>query len=215
MSSRSDPARWRAAKAHPRRGARAAGGGARAPSSRQRAAATRRSGATSRRSPRRPRATASILDASRTPLSAGAERPEALVAGSASAIGAYELLAEIGAGGMGTVYLARRADDEFQKKVAIKLVCCGLGERRWTLERFRSERQISAVARPPEHRAAARRRHDRAGRAVLRDGVRRGRAAPRVLPRRGALRPGASAALPGRSAPRSSTPTSTSSSTAT
>src|SRR5262245_15662296 len=36
-------------------------------------------------------------------------------------IGAYELISELGSGGMGMVYLARRADDEFQKKVAIKL----------------------------------------------------------------------------------------------
>ncbi len=58
-------------------------------------------------------------------------------------IGAYELLSELGRGGMGTVYLARRADDEFQKKVAIKLVSGGLADD-VALGRFRSERQISA-----------------------------------------------------------------------
>jgi non-specific serine/threonine protein kinase/serine/threonine-protein kinase len=58
-------------------------------------------------------------------------------------IGAYELLGELGRGGMGVVYLARRADDEFQKKVAIKLLSGGLPDE-VTLERFRSERQISA-----------------------------------------------------------------------
>jgi hypothetical protein len=41
-------------------------------------------------------------------------------------IGAYELLREIGHGGMGAVYLAVRADDEYQKRVAIKLVKRGM-----------------------------------------------------------------------------------------
>jgi tetratricopeptide (TPR) repeat protein len=58
-------------------------------------------------------------------------------------IGAYELLEELGRGGMGVVYLARRADDEFQRRVAIKLVSAGLADR-VALGRFRSERQISA-----------------------------------------------------------------------
>ncbi len=58
-------------------------------------------------------------------------------------IGSYELLSEIGRGGMGVVYLARRADDEFQRRVAIKLVSGGLADE-VALGRFRSERQISA-----------------------------------------------------------------------
>ena len=37
-------------------------------------------------------------------------------------IGAYRLLKEIGRGGMGTVYLAERADQAFDKQVAIKIV---------------------------------------------------------------------------------------------
>src|SRR5215467_13776309 len=36
-------------------------------------------------------------------------------------IGAYRILREIGRGGMGNVYLAARADDTFQKRVAIKI----------------------------------------------------------------------------------------------
>ena len=59
-------------------------------------------------------------------------------------IGPYEILSELGRGGMGQVFLARRADDEFQKKVAIKLVPPGPA-REFALERFRSERQISAT----------------------------------------------------------------------
>jgi eukaryotic-like serine/threonine-protein kinase len=63
-------------------------------------------------------------------------------------IGPYEILSELGRGGMGQVFLARRADDEFQKKVAIKLVPPGPA-RELALGRFRSERQISATLEHP------------------------------------------------------------------
>jgi len=59
-------------------------------------------------------------------------------------IGAYQLLRLIGKGGMGKVYLAARADDLYQKQVAIKTVQAGLGQSRVALVRFRSERQILA-----------------------------------------------------------------------
>ena len=36
-------------------------------------------------------------------------------------LGSYRLLKEIGRGGMGTVYLAERADGQFQKQVAVKM----------------------------------------------------------------------------------------------
>jgi len=58
-------------------------------------------------------------------------------------IGPYEVLAEIGRGGMGVVYLAARADDEYQKQVAIKLVWPGLDSAE-VVRRFRQERQILA-----------------------------------------------------------------------
>jgi len=58
-------------------------------------------------------------------------------------IGAYELLSELGRGGMGAVYLAKRADDEFQQRVAVKLVRPGMASED-ALRRFRGERQISA-----------------------------------------------------------------------
>jgi len=42
-----------------------------------------------------------------------------------SRLGAYRLEKEIGRGGMGEVYLATRADSEFDKRVAIKLIRTG------------------------------------------------------------------------------------------
>ncbi|MEO1083668.1 MAG: hypothetical protein AAFY88_05450, partial [Acidobacteriota bacterium] len=41
-------------------------------------------------------------------------------------IGPYEVLRELGRGGMSVVYLARRADRHFRKKVAIKVVLRGM-----------------------------------------------------------------------------------------
>ena len=83
-----------------------------------------------------------MLDASNA-VAAGAEIP-ALPDRSGERVGAYALLGEIGHGGMGVVYLARRADDEFQKKVAIKLMRPGFVSE-LDLRRFRSERQIAAA----------------------------------------------------------------------
>jgi serine/threonine protein kinase/tetratricopeptide (TPR) repeat protein len=59
-------------------------------------------------------------------------------------IGAYKLLRLIGEGGMGKVYLAARADDLYQKEVAIKTLQGGLGQNPAMMLRFRSERQILA-----------------------------------------------------------------------
>ena len=58
-------------------------------------------------------------------------------------IGPYQVLREIGHGGMGTVYLATRADDQFKKRVAIKLVRRGM-DSDFIVKRFRHERQILA-----------------------------------------------------------------------
>ncbi|HKC11838.1 MAG TPA: protein kinase [Vicinamibacteria bacterium] len=57
-------------------------------------------------------------------------------------VGPYRFLAEIGRGGMGTVYRAVRDDDQYRKEVAIKLVQDqGSG---FALDRFLNERQILA-----------------------------------------------------------------------
>ncbi len=58
-------------------------------------------------------------------------------------IGAYRLEREIGRGGMGEVYFATRADSEFDKRVAIKLIRDG-SESELAIRRFRQERQILA-----------------------------------------------------------------------
>ncbi len=55
----------------------------------------------------------------------------------------YTILKELGRGGMGTVYLAERADQEFQQQVAIKVVKRGMDTAQ-IIERFRHERRILA-----------------------------------------------------------------------
>ena len=63
-------------------------------------------------------------------------------------LGAYRVLHEIARGGMGTVYLAERADEEFHRRVAIKLVTRGM-DTELVLRRFRHERQILAELEHP------------------------------------------------------------------
>lgn len=58
-------------------------------------------------------------------------------------VGLYKINREIGRGGMGTVYLATRDDDQYQKQVAIKVVKRGM-DTDLVLARFRNERQILA-----------------------------------------------------------------------
>ena len=60
-----------------------------------------------------------------------------------SRIGSYEIIREIGRGGMGTVYEAARIDGSFRKRVAIKVIRANLLTESLQ-ERFRRERQILA-----------------------------------------------------------------------
>jgi serine/threonine protein kinase/tetratricopeptide (TPR) repeat protein len=60
----------------------------------------------------------------------------------------YKLIAEIGRGGMGTVYRAERIDGEFYQEVAIKLLKRGL-DSDFVVKRFRHERQILASFEHP------------------------------------------------------------------
>ena len=63
-------------------------------------------------------------------------------------LGAYRIEHEIGRGGMGAVYEASRADNEFNKRAAIKLVKRGM-DTDFILRRFRKERQILAALDHP------------------------------------------------------------------
>lgn len=63
-------------------------------------------------------------------------------------IGPYRLERELGEGGMGTVYLGTRADQQYDKKVAIKVIRSGPGARA-LIDRFYRERQILAGMEHP------------------------------------------------------------------
>jgi eukaryotic-like serine/threonine-protein kinase len=59
-------------------------------------------------------------------------------------LGTYQLLHKIGHGGMASVYLAIRADDQYRKQVAVKLLS-GVAKSEDVVRRFRNERQTLAV----------------------------------------------------------------------
>ncbi|HEY0458662.1 MAG TPA: serine/threonine-protein kinase [Pyrinomonadaceae bacterium] len=63
-------------------------------------------------------------------------------------IGSYLIEREIGRGGMGAVYRASRADEHFEKRVAIKLIKRGF-DTDDIIRRFRHERQILAALDHP------------------------------------------------------------------
>ncbi len=58
-------------------------------------------------------------------------------------VGAYELLERLGAGGMGEVFAARRAEGGFEQRVAVKLIRAGADSAQ-VAARFARERQILA-----------------------------------------------------------------------
>jgi serine/threonine-protein kinase len=63
-------------------------------------------------------------------------------------VGAYQLEALVGRGGMGEVYRARRVDDQYHQEVAVKLIRGGVAGRALA-ERFRLERQVLARLQHP------------------------------------------------------------------
>ena len=69
------------------------------------------------------------------------EEPNALWIG--KRIGPYEIVERIGIGGMGEVFRGLRADDQYQREVAIKLVRVG-ADADSVIRRFKHERQILA-----------------------------------------------------------------------
>jgi serine/threonine protein kinase len=76
----------------------------------------------------------------------GGDANESLPVG--GVVGPYRIVEEIGRGGMGSVYLAERADDQFEKRVALKVVKRGMDTDE-VLRRFRHERQILASLEHP------------------------------------------------------------------
>jgi serine/threonine-protein kinase len=81
-------------------------------------------------------------DARGAPLPPGASLPPGL------RIGAYRVVRELGRGGMGAVYLAQRADEAFEKQVAIKVISPGTSSDQ-VLARFMRERRILARLEHP------------------------------------------------------------------
>jgi serine/threonine-protein kinase len=64
-------------------------------------------------------------------------------------VGSYVLLRLLGEGGMGRVFLAARADEQYQQLVALKQMHADLWQSEAMLERFRAERQILANLNHP------------------------------------------------------------------
>jgi serine/threonine protein kinase/tetratricopeptide (TPR) repeat protein len=64
------------------------------------------------------------------------------------AFGPYRVESEIARGGMGAVYLAQRADGEFEQRAALKVIKRGM-DTDLVLKRFRAERQILATLEHP------------------------------------------------------------------
>jgi serine/threonine-protein kinase len=62
--------------------------------------------------------------------------------------GNYRAVEQIGSGGMGSVYLAERADGQFEQKVALKIIKPGMNSQE-IVSRFEEERQILARLQHP------------------------------------------------------------------
>ncbi len=86
--------------------------------------------------------------ATRGPASRGPASRSGEDAGERLRFGPWQVRRELGSGGMGTVYLAARADDAFTKLVAVKLLKRGMDTDEIT-RRFRHERQILAQLEHP------------------------------------------------------------------
>jgi serine/threonine protein kinase len=67
---------------------------------------------------------------------------------SGARVGAYRVLRELGRGGMGAVYLAERAEGDFRKFVAVKVVKRGM-DTDFVLRRFQQERRALAALDHP------------------------------------------------------------------
>jgi serine/threonine protein kinase len=76
------------------------------------------------------------------------EPPQRTTLPEGTRIGPYRVLRSIGTGGMGAVYLAERADGQFDQRVALKLIKRGM-DSDTILARFHAERRILARLQHP------------------------------------------------------------------
>jgi serine/threonine-protein kinase len=74
--------------------------------------------------------------------------PEGILPAGGERVGPYRVVRPLGRGGMGAVFLATRADGQFDQQVALKLIRGGAASTQ-IVRRFRSERQILARLNHP------------------------------------------------------------------
>ena len=74
--------------------------------------------------------------------------PDGILPAEGERVGAYRIVRSLGRGGMGAVFLAERADGQFEQRVALKLIRGGAASTQ-IVRRFQSERQILARLHHP------------------------------------------------------------------
>jgi len=74
--------------------------------------------------------------------------PDGILPSEGKRVGPYRIVEPLGRGGMGAVFLAERADGQFEQRVALKLIRGGAASTR-IVRRFQSERQILARLNHP------------------------------------------------------------------
>ena len=88
-----------------------------------------------------------------------------------SRLGPYQLLRQLGEGGMGRVYLARRADEVYRQQVAVKLMHPGIGPVPGNAAQVRGRAADIGKPQSREYRPFARWRHHRGRLALPGDGI--------------------------------------------
>ena len=103
-------------------------------------------------------------------------------------LGPYEILAPLGAGGMGEVYRAK--DPRLGREVAIKVLPASFSQDADRLQRFEQEARAAGVLNHPEHHGGLRHRDATDGAPYIVHGAARGRdaAQPRSPPARSPVR---------------------------
>lgn len=81
-----------------------------------------------------------LFEQSPIPLTEPGEKTRTIIG---ETIGKYQIVGELGSGGMGSVFLARRVDGAFEQTVALKLIKRGMDSDA-IVKRFSNERQILA-----------------------------------------------------------------------